>query len=35
MAVWLELVEYDDVPSIALANLGKTTEIPYFEKSQT
>jgi len=29
--VWLELLEYDHVPSIALANLSKTSEIPFFK----
>jgi predicted enzyme related to lactoylglutathione lyase len=28
--VWLELVEYDWVPPVALANLGKTNEVPIF-----
>ena len=28
--VWLELVEYDTVPPVALANLGKTKEVPIF-----
>jgi catechol 2,3-dioxygenase-like lactoylglutathione lyase family enzyme len=26
---WIELVEYDYVPPIALANLGKTDEVPF------
>ena len=29
--VWIELLEYDDVPAVALANLGKTSEIPLFK----
>ena len=29
--VWIELLEYDDVPPVALANLGKTSEIPLFK----
>ena len=29
--VWIELVEYDTVPPVALANLGKTSEIPFLK----
>jgi methylmalonyl-CoA/ethylmalonyl-CoA epimerase len=29
--VVIELVEYDTVPSVALANMGKTSEIPIFK----
>jgi hypothetical protein len=29
--VWIELVEYDTVFPVTLANLGKTGEIPFFE----
>ena len=30
--VWIELLEYDNVPSVALANLGKTHEIPFLKE---
>jgi catechol 2,3-dioxygenase-like lactoylglutathione lyase family enzyme len=30
---WIELVEYDYVPPIALANLGKTSEVSFMEQS--
>ena len=29
--VWIELVEYDNVPPVALACLDKTREVPFFK----